>query len=95
MCLTIFDQGDSIFLSTPSARRATLPRCTSALVFVYFYPCPPRGGRLFYDDALLQFFQFLSTPSARRATDFLTVQVVNLDISIHALREEGDRPKTF
>ena len=33
------------FLSTPSARRATLTRtlCTSALK--YFYPRPPRGGR--------------------------------------------------
>ena len=34
--------------------------------------------------------QFLSTPSARRATHFATSHVDRLEISIHALREEGD-----
>ena len=34
---------------------------------------------------------FLSTPSARRATAPLAVEVTESDISIHALREEGDR----
>ena len=33
------------FLSTPSARRATLAITRRALVTVYFYPRPPRGGR--------------------------------------------------
>ena len=33
---------------------------------------------------------FLSTPSARRATDVSVVQLSLEDISIHALREEGD-----
>ena len=33
---------------------------------------------------------FLSTPSARRATDALALAAVPPDISIHALREEGD-----
>ena len=33
---------------------------------------------------------FLSTPSARRATDPETGDLVHIDISIHALREEGD-----
>ena len=33
---------------------------------------------------------FLSTPSARRATDIQNVYQVVIDISIHALREEGD-----
>ena len=33
---------------------------------------------------------FLSTPSARRATHFLRFLVGNAQISIHALREEGD-----
>ena len=33
---------------------------------------------------------FLSTPSARRATYMDSVPHIHLDISIHALREEGD-----
>ena len=35
--------------------------------------------------------QFLSTPSARRATFFHRFHRRHGDISIHALREEGDR----
>ena len=59
----------------------------------YFYPRPPRGGRLLLDD--LPDFQsiFLSTPSARRATDHLEDILRKHIISIHALREEGDRPR--
>ena len=37
---------------------------------------------------------FLSTPSARRATKALTDVASDTDISIHALREEGDSQKT-
>ena len=33
------------FLSTPSARRATLKTAFPARLFSYFYPRPPRGGR--------------------------------------------------
>ena len=33
---------------------------------------------------------FLSTPSARRATFYIASELVVDDISIHALREEGD-----
>ena len=39
------------------------------------------------------FFLFLSTPSARRATGTGTVDTDLSEISIHALREEGDRPR--
>ena len=55
------------FLSTPSARRATLHGVRQS------------GG-----------IQFLSTPSARRATKVLREGVPSGQISIHALREEGD-----
>ena len=59
---------ERIFLSTPSARRAT--PCVNFHIpqEQYFYPRPPRGGRLgqIYDQNDLK--QFLSTPSARRAT---------------------------
>ena len=56
------------FLSTPSARRATLD-----------------NG--FVSAAEL----FLSTPSARRATRMPRPPAADLRISIHALREEGDK----
>ena len=35
----------TIFLSTPSARRATLPLEGSLMDYMDFYPRPPRGGR--------------------------------------------------
>ena len=35
-----------LFLSTPSARRATSISMSFAKAFLYFYPRPPRGGRL-------------------------------------------------
>ena len=56
-----------------------------------FYPRPPRGGRLGSLAQPMRPSEFLSTPSARRAT-LQAVLVHNVkDISIHALREEGDR----
>ena len=60
----------SRFLSTPSARRATLTDVLSMTVSMIF----------------------LSTPSARRATGWLLGRPVSSRISIHALREEGDKP---
>ena len=59
--------GVELFLSTPSARRATRRDTTSDRIRHNFYPRPPRGGRL----------------------DNPAVNSVG-DISIHALREEGD-----
>ena len=59
--------GHTVFLSTPSARRATTKERTNARIV-----------------------EFLSTPSARRATVELTVEQHKPEISIHALREEGD-----
>ena len=102
----------SIFLSTPSARRATWEGATSAPTIRYFYPRPPRGGRhggTVCVDIALEFLStpsarratssrrhrtwgsaFLSTPSARRATGERVKADLQTDISIHALREEGD-----
>ena len=57
-----------LFLSTPSARRAT-----SALGHIT-------------DTST----RFLSTPSARRATAYPAGEGSRSQISIHALREEGD-----
>ena len=80
------------FLSTPSARRAT--RLTTLFVrsAINFYPRPPRGGRLKAAWNIFRTAQFLSTPSARRATFGDALPINSLIISIHALREEGDRP---
>ena len=56
----------------------------------YFYPRPPRGGRLQF--AVIKSWGkiFLSTPSARRATQRHSDGIALERISIHALREEGD-----
>ena len=149
----------SIFLSTPSARRATSPPGSVCQAYRYFYPRPPRGGRphrwrryswqwrisihalreegdQLSGPVMLLPYQFLSTPSARRATGTLQQEATEktnfyprpprggrrsaflvladfgqdfyprpprggrrhepeyeykvTDISIHALREEGD-----
>ena len=58
-----------LFLSTPSARRATLRLLLAGFAAL----------------------EFLSTPSARRATCPQVQRQVDAVISIHALREEGDR----
>ena len=84
------EAGDK-FLSTPSARRATCDPRSLAAEAGNFYPRPPRGGRRGLLLILRQFPSFLSTPSARRATQFVADQMARNWISIHALREEGDR----
>ena len=129
----------AVFLSTPSARRATFWRFRNGLcdeisihalreegdplqsppcaLLSNFYPRPPRGGRLLTQQEITQindFYprpprggrpasvlpwvhasRFLSTPSARRATCPLEPACADTCISIHALREEGDRNRCF
>ena len=58
----------SLFLSTPSARRATSKQYQQLSDGAYFYPRPPRGGRRISTTPSSQIWEFLSTPSARRAT---------------------------
>ena len=158
--LLLADCWGILFLSTPSARRATRPLKGVASKVCYFYPRPPRGGRrggsLTMLDSLSNFYprpprggrqdaaqrisdffnfyprpprggrpislmaasmkasKFLSTPSARRATCPAGASASTTTyfyprpprggrpgascagpaarlISIHALREEGDR----
>ena len=57
-----------LFLSTPSARRATGAALILWTCRTDFYPRPPRGGRLSFTLAPPSSSKFLSTPSARRAT---------------------------
>ena len=56
-----------------------------------FNPRPPRGERHQFPRIRLQLLRFQSTPSARRATTAGEAMPLHLQISIHALREEGDR----
>ena len=79
------------FLSTPSARRATAPGCSDRWRYPHFYPRPPRGGRRSWIWTSRPTQAFLSTPSARRATGLPAGLLAGPGISIHALREEGDR----
>ena len=79
------------FLSTPSARRATYKIKLKEYREVNFYPRPPRGGRPLTQRLGELASQFLSTPSARRATRGEETLRSERQISIHALREEGDR----
>ena len=78
------------FLSTPSARRATIaPPLRRRGVMISIHALREEGDRV----AAAQFFfdfLFLSTPSARRATFIIYLRSVLRWISIHALREEGD-----
>ena len=55
-----------------------------------FYPRPPRGGRPSGTTIPTNRDSFLSTPSARRATHNVDGAKRHRNISIHALREEGD-----
>ena len=55
-----------------------------------FYPRPPRGGRRTIFSHGVHGLEFLSTPSARRATRLHRHTQRGPEISIHALREEGD-----
>ena len=80
------------FLSTPSARRATKTQVPVVQLLAHFYPRPPRGGRPDTRLMTLRLTVFLSTPSARRATMDVWTECYRRDISIHALREEGDPP---
>ena len=101
-----------LFLSTPSARRATtaipavkLPHLISihalreegdasagryVATYLYFYPRPPRGGRLLPPLPHSR-IQAISIHALREEGDFHHHPAdKDLGISIHALREEGD-----
>ena len=78
------------FLSTPSARRATVSgRLPYAYQCISIHALRKEGDH-FGQLALRTEIRFLSTPSARRATSCGSRQGNAHDISIHALREEGD-----
>ena len=79
-----------LFLSTPSARRATTLELSFYLTFQNFYPRPPRGGRRFCraSDSLSS---GISIHALREEGDLNGGKHFAFAIiSIHALREEGD-----
>ena len=78
-----------LFLSTPSARRAT-HRFKDGLYLITFLSTPS-ARRATYEYRIFHTkLVFLSTPSARRATVASAIKELGIKISIHALREEGD-----
>ena len=87
---TVTDEERQNFYPRPprGGRPSTALLCQSSR---NFYPRPPRGGRRTGCRPEMSRLRFLSTPSARRATDFADADETPEMISIHALREEGDR----
>ena len=80
----------TLFLSTPSARRATsLRRMLRGRRGISIHALREEGDLLSGSSSPWSTV-FLSTPSARRATKKAGGRVDQSRISIHALREEGD-----
>ena len=78
------------FLSTPSARRATMQKAEKKGLLPDFYPRPPRGGRLICRCAPSPRWT-ISIHALREEGDQMShVLAALMPISIHALREEGD-----
>ena len=84
-----------IFLSTPSARRATWARYHHRPPAPYFYPRPPRGGRHLAVRVMEIVEDFYPRPPRGGRRKSQAVTETKLEISIHALREEGDLTKYF
>ena len=80
-----------LFLSTPSARRATSCRVGRLSFFHYFYPRPPRGGRHSFSSLRSAQRDFYPRPPRGGRPRYFCDGGGHRKISIHALREEGDR----
>ena len=82
------------FLSTPSARRATdIQACTDSR-HNNFYPRPPRGGRQVWHGRQRKERNFYPRPPRGGRHEGVGQKCAAALISIHALREEGDRRKS-
>ena len=79
-----------LFLSTPSARRATAATLTLRAQIENFYPRPPRGGRPCAGQFPADRVNFYPRPPRGGRPNLYMGKENNIDISIHALREEGD-----
>ena len=72
----------------PRGGRPPLP--SNTIAYQQFLSTPSARRATDYGNNTAQIVEFLSTPSARRATFQAGLFAVDHDISIHALREEGD-----
>ena len=83
-----------LFLSTPSARRATGACHCGVSEQPYFYPRPPRGGRP-ASAPVLPATCGISIHALREEGDLASKHfpLLHTKISIHALREEGDNAR--
>ena len=80
-----------VFLSTPSAWRATSVFPSTASSASYFYPRPPRGGRPGQSTlTVFPMFYFYPRPPRGGRPFWMLSYCCCKTISIHALREEGD-----
>ena len=80
----------TLFLSTPSARRATGLLTWDATIPRNFYPRPPRGGRPWWFWTKRPVSNFYPRPPRGGRLLAHEVGAGKSFISIHALREEGD-----
>ena len=80
------------FLSTPSARRATIPAPSSSMREKDFYPRPPRGGRRYPIEIVEDATLFLSTPSARRATGGVVCVLIAIEFLSTPSARRATRP---
>ena len=79
-----------IFLSTPSARRATEYLGTAPITIQFLSTPSARRATYTQEWFVKVLHEFLSTPSSRRATHIDLARDLACDISIHALLTEGD-----
>ena len=81
---------DAISIHALRVEGDALPHAARKLILPYFYPRPPGGGRPCTSFISSTSESFLSTPSGWRATFALLLHSKSAEISIHALRVEGD-----
>ena len=88
---TLSSELKKLFLSTPSARRATQGRFWLRCKRQNFYPRPPRGGRpMLCRSANSATLNFYPRPPRGGRQIVKAKMTLTMEISIHALREEGD-----
>ena len=85
--------GDSMEISIHALREeGDVTRRVPLTLTLYFYPRPPRGGRLDRENDLLQgMIDFYPRPPRGGRLNAVQLILESRSISIHALREEGDQ----
>ena len=85
-----------LFLSTPSARRATKISNIAFAASSNLYPRPPRGGRLYdYGNNTAQIVISIHALREEGDINIESQREKERKISIHALREEGDKGAVY